>query len=203
MVPWAGRVRDGRFEFEGELHQLPLAAPPHALHGVGHTVAWDEPESGRLRVDLDWPLGGWAEQQVELTAEALTLRLTVGNDRHPMPVVIGYHPCFGGGAAAIVRPTELWQRDDAGIPDGRLVPVPPGPWDDAFEIHEPPRVAWPDGFEVTLRAETTTWVVYDEDPRLVCVEPQTDAPDAFNRRSPATARPGQPVSMAFEVRWSP
>jgi galactose mutarotase-like enzyme len=94
----------------------------------------------------------------------------------------------------------MWQRDLAGIPDGRLVPVPPGPWDDAFEVHQPPRVRWP-GFEVTLTAETTTWVVYDEDPRVVCVEPQTDAPDAFNRRSPTTVTPGQPVSMALEVRW--
>jgi aldose 1-epimerase len=202
MVPWAGRVRDGRFEFEGEFHQLRIDAPPHALHGVGYTAAWDEVGPGELRVDLDWPLGGWAEQQMVLTPAALTLRLTVGNDRRDMPVVIGYHPCFRGDAELHVRPTEMWQRDGDGIPDGVLVPVPPGPWDDAFEIHEPPRVAWAAGPDLTLTAETTTWVVYDRDPRLVCVEPQTDAPDAFNRRSPATVVPGQPVSMALEVRWS-
>ena len=201
MVPWAGRVRDGRFEFEGEFHQLPLDAPPHALHGVGYTVAWEEVGPGALRLDLDWPLGGWAEQQLDLTPDALTLRLTVGNDQRAMPAVIGYHPCFGAGAGAVFHATEMWQRDAAGIPDGQLVPVPPGPWDDAFEIHQPPRVVWPGGGAVTLTAETTTWVVYDQDPRLVCVEPQTDAPDAFNRH-PATVTPGQPLSMALEIRWA-
>jgi aldose 1-epimerase len=201
MVPWAGRVRDGRFTFDGVEHHLPLDAPPHALHGVGYTSAWHEVDPAALRLDLDWPLGGWAEQQLELTASALTLRLTVGNEVRTMPAVIGFHPCFRGGAEAVFQPTEMWQRDDFGIPDGRLVPVTSGPWDDAFEVHDPLRVVWPD-LELTLTAETTTWVVYDHDPRLTCVEPQTDAPDAFNRRRPTTVGPAQPLSLALELRWS-
>ena len=33
MAPWAGRVRDGAFEFSGESYQLPINAAPHAIHG--------------------------------------------------------------------------------------------------------------------------------------------------------------------------
>ncbi|MGH8027906.1 MAG: aldose epimerase, partial [Pseudoxanthomonas sp.] len=35
MVPWAGRIRDGRFNFEGADYQLPLNLGGHAIHGVG------------------------------------------------------------------------------------------------------------------------------------------------------------------------
>ncbi len=36
MVPWAGRVRDGRFRFDGVEYHLPLGMPPHAIHGTGY-----------------------------------------------------------------------------------------------------------------------------------------------------------------------
>ena len=45
------------------------------------------------------------------------------------------------------------------------------------------------------------WVVYDRDPRLVCVEPQTDAPDAFNRE-PTVVEPGRSLRAHLEISWS-
>ncbi len=34
MVPWCGRIRDGRFLDGGTVHQMPLNSPPHAIHGT-------------------------------------------------------------------------------------------------------------------------------------------------------------------------
>ena len=34
MVPWAGRVRDGRFDFQGDRYQLPPNLDEHAVHGA-------------------------------------------------------------------------------------------------------------------------------------------------------------------------
>ena len=38
MAPWAGRVRHGRFEFDGRTHQLPRNLEPHAIHGTVFTA---------------------------------------------------------------------------------------------------------------------------------------------------------------------
>ncbi len=200
MVPWAGRVRDGRFTFEGEVRQLPVDAPPHALHGVGYRSAWDEVGPGHLRLVLDWPLGGTAEQRFELTSEALRLTMQVTADQ-PMPIVAGWHPCFRGGPVLSFPAKAMWRRDGAGIPTGELAPVPPRPWDDAFAVDGVPVLRWSDGPVVVLRSSCSTWVVYDEDPRAICVEPQTDAPDAFNRR-PQVLAPGEALHLELVVDWS-
>ena len=209
MVPWAGRVRDGRFDFHGRTHQLPLDAPPHALHGVGYRAAWEVTGPGSLQLALDglWPFGGVVTQDVTLTPTSLRLTMTVIAAGQAMPVMAGWHPCFrrrldtGGPAGLDVPATSMWERDGTGIPTGRQVPVPPGPWDDAFAGLEEPRITWPDAVEVTLRSTCSVWVVYDRDPRLVCVEPQTDAPDAFNRE-PTVLEPGDRLATALEIGWS-
>lgn len=209
MVPWAGRVRDGRFTFRGTSHQLPLDAPPHALHGVGHRTPWEVMGPGSLRLDLEglWPFGGTVTQDVALTPTALRLAMTVTAAERAMPVMAGWHPCFrrrlatGGPAELDVGATALWERDDTGIPTGRQVAVPPGPWDDAFAGADQPTVTWPGALAVTLRSSCPVWVVYDQDPRLVCVEPQTDAPDAFNRQ-PAALEPGDRLTVTMAIGWS-
>ena len=40
LAPWPNRIADGRYEFDGETHQLPLTEPErgNALHGL---VTWD------------------------------------------------------------------------------------------------------------------------------------------------------------------
>lgn len=210
MVPWAGRVRDGRFTFAGAEHRLPLDAPPHAIHGTGYRRPWTVAGPGRLRLDLDedWPFGGHAEVAVTLAGAALHLDLTVVAGSVPMPAVIGWHPCLrrrlerGEVAQPTVAATAMWARDPAGIPTGALVPVPPGPWDDAFAgVTEPPRVRWPGAIDLTLAAEAPTWVVYDEDPAMVCVEPQSAPPDAFNQVPPVLA-PGGSSTLRLTLAWS-
>jgi aldose 1-epimerase len=209
MVPWAGRVRAGRFAFRGRTHQLPLDAPPHALHGVGYRAAWEATGPSALRLDLDglWPLGGTVTQEVTLTPTSLRLTMAVTAAGQAMPVMAGWHPCFrrrldtGGPVVLDVPATSMWERDGVGIPNGRQVPVPPGPWDDAFAGMEEPKITWPDGVAVTLRSTCPVWVVYDQDPRLICIEPQTDAPDAFNR-DPTVLEPGDQLAASLEIDWS-
>lgn len=40
MVPWCGRIRDGRFSDGAVVHQMPLNSPPHAIHGTARDAAW-------------------------------------------------------------------------------------------------------------------------------------------------------------------
>ncbi len=41
MVPWAGRIRRGRFSFDGTEHSLPINFGDHAIHGVGYARPMD------------------------------------------------------------------------------------------------------------------------------------------------------------------
>lgn len=42
LLPWPNRIRDGRYTFDGESHQLPITEVPRttALHGLNDGVAW-------------------------------------------------------------------------------------------------------------------------------------------------------------------
>ena len=175
MVPWAGRVRDGRFEFDREEHQLELDLPPHAIHGVGYRASWEETGPATLHLNMEglWPFGGWAEQHFEVSDQSLVITMSVRATQR-MPVMAGWHPCFlrklskGGSAELSFNAEYMWQRDDAGIPTGERVPVPPGPWDDCFgDAAESPTVRWPGFGSIRLESNMTSWVIYNEEADLL------------------------------------
>jgi len=98
----------------------------------------------------------------------------------------------------------MYRRDDEGIPDGTLVPVPPGPWDDCFTgVHTPPVLSWPGGPTVTITSSCDHWVVYDQPVDALCVEPQTGPPDQFNLGAAAGAvvTPGTPLVAWMRLSW--
>ena len=52
MAPFAGRVREGRFEFDGHEYQLELNHPPHAIHGAVFTRPWSVSDVGETFVAM-------------------------------------------------------------------------------------------------------------------------------------------------------
>src|SRR5829696_9768717 len=51
MAPWAGRVRRGRFTFQGREHRLPINMAPHAIHGTTFTRPWARDDDHQLSID--------------------------------------------------------------------------------------------------------------------------------------------------------
>jgi aldose 1-epimerase len=207
MVPWAGRVRHGRFRFAGREHQLPLGLPPHAIHGTGYRAAWTVEGDGALRHDFgpEWPFGGCARQRFTLDAAGLTCTLEVHADRMPMPATIGWHPWFARPVELTFSARSMYRRDGAGIPDGTLVAPGPRPWDDCFTgVDQPPRLTWDDGVTLTMTSSCDHWVVFDELDRGLCVEPQSGPPDAWSL--PGAERhvvePGRPLAATMRLSWS-
>jgi aldose 1-epimerase len=205
MVPWAGRIRAGRFEFRGSTYELPRNHDGHAMHGVGFTSTWvvvaDTPTRIDLRLDLPndttWPFGGRVLQVYEVDDDALTGTMVVSADDRAFPVSFGWHPWFRKPSRFDFAPTAMYRRDDAHIAVAELVDVPAGPWDDCFVNHEPIGMEI-DGVDVTLTSPCTDWVVYDEPSHATCVEPQTGPPDAFTIR-PEIIEPGASRSATFRL----
>lgn len=209
MVPWAGRLRYGRFEFGGRSYGVPRDMEPHAIHGTGYTRPWSVVGDNELEFALDqpWPFGGRVVHRAELEEDRLTLTLEVHADDVAMPAMAGWHPWFrrdlGRGAPLELgfEASAMYEIDDQEIPTGALSAPPPGPWDNCFTGVTPPvTVRWPGFATLELGSSCDHWVVYDHPQHAVCVEPQTGAPDEFNR-TPVVVEPGDPLVATFELSW--
>ncbi len=208
MVPWAGRVRGGRFGLEGRAYALPVNFGGHAIHGIGFSRPWRidalEADSAALSPALPhddyWPFGGTTTQSVRLLEDRLQLELDVQAGDRAMPVVLGWHPWFRKPDRLTFSPAAMYPRDAEGIATLPRVSPVPGPWDDCFVAGGEIALARA-GQRVRLQADTDHWVVYDAAAHATCVEPQTGPPDAFTL-APRVLQPGQRLRLAFELAWS-
>jgi aldose 1-epimerase len=59
LAPWPNRIRDGRYTFEGQAHQLSLTEPTrhNAIHGLTNWSRWSvvDKSAGALTVEFDLP----------------------------------------------------------------------------------------------------------------------------------------------------
>ncbi len=211
MVPWAGRVDGGRFRFDGTDYQLPVTNAGNAIHGVGRHLRWDRTGPAELTLDLaaaggDWPFGGVVTQRFELDEDGVTMAMEVVAADVPMPVMVGWHPWFrsevGGQSWSLdLAADAMWEVDDRLIPTGAMVDVPTGPWDNCFSgVRQPVGLSW-GAVGLTLTSSCDAWVVFTEPTDALCVEPQSQAPNSFNRR-PAVLEPHQRFSHWFGIGWS-
>jgi len=207
MLPWAGRIRRGRFEFEGHDWQLPLNLGEHAIHGVGFAMPWQVEErsdahaelSLQLPDDVRWPFGGSAMQRIEVRNNALRMGLSVTAGNRAMPAVIGWHPWFSKPDRLEFKPDAVYPLDAEGIAVRPLQEPAPGPWDNCFVNNEP--VLLERGEQrLRLTSNCKHWVVYDEPAHATCIEPQSGPPDAFNLE-PVTLAPGASIDAWFELEW--
>jgi aldose 1-epimerase len=209
MVPWAGRVRRGRFQFEGREYQLRPNLGAHAIHGVGFTLRWEveaqSPTELTLRLQLPrdetWPFAGVARQRLLVAGRTLRMELSMTADRYAMPKpVLGWHPWFLKPERLDFSPARQYPRDAEGI-----ATLPPGkvgarPWNDCF-TNSRAVVLHREGQSLRLSSECDHWVVYDEREDTIGVEPQSGPPDAFNLLPNERLEPGATVESWFLLEW--
>lgn len=214
MAPFAGRVRNGRFRFNGTEYQLPRNLAPHAIHGTVYDRPWRVERTDRNRALLscdlgpDWPWPGAVAHELVLGDDGLDLRLEVSTDAEPFPASCGWHPWWrrrlsrGGPLTLDVEAESMWVRGADGIPTGDLVsPPPPGPWDDCMtDLKEPPRLVWEGALAVTVESSCDDLVVFDQPTHAICVEPQTGPPDAL-RLTPILVEPEWPLVATASFLW--
>jgi aldose 1-epimerase len=214
MAPWAGRVRHGRFTFDGVEHQLPINKPPHAIHGTVRGQRWtideDTDDAAAISTVLSdpWPFPGRVEQRFELSPDALRLTMEVHARAKPMPASCGWHPWWsrelarGGPLELELHAASMYKLDDEGISTGELVPVTPPPWDDCFtELGEPAAVLrWPGAITVEIHTDCPCVVVFTEPEHAECVEPQSGPPDELNL-APRVVTRDVPLKVHTTWRW--
>ena len=217
LIPFSGRVRDGRFHFQGKPIQLALNFAPeqHAIHGSAWMNPWSPAERGptHLRIILDheagpnWPWRYHAWQEFRLTPDGLSVEIGVRNtDSTPFPAGLGLHPYFPRRPDTRMTASlgGVWHYDSVLIPirhapvgadwdfsQGRT--VDPARVDHTFtDIGGPITIDWHDrDRRVTIEPDAIfdKFVVFIPEGRdYFCVEPVTLMPDSFDR--PEQDRPG-------------
>ncbi len=198
----------------------------HAMHGTVFEAVWTiddrHPDTVEMSCPLDqpgsgWPFGGVAHQRIEVSSRQLRCDLSVSTaHEHPLhrggdaaaatppnfPAEIGWHPWWRKPDAVTFHPDAMYERDDVGLPTGRLIAPTSGPWDDCFINTAPVTLHYERELvpEVTISSDCDHWVLYDKPDHATCVEPQSGPPDAFNLR-PQIVTGTHPLRRTMTVGW--
>ncbi len=117
LFPFANRINQGRYEFEGTTYQLPINDAPtgHALHGFIYNKPFEiaELNSGKSETEIKlrylydghepgYPFAFEMEVTYVLKVNALNISLIVKNTgKKAMPCAPGFHPYFKFGGRDI------------------------------------------------------------------------------------------------------
>ena len=139
LLPFSNRIKDGRFEFRGKSHRLPVNATnqTHPLHGYGWIMPWEVTSSEKGQIALtqkyepgDWPWAYEAQQAISVMDNTFRMELSLINKSHAvMPAGIGFHPYFPDleHASLVFDSDAVWMADEEVLPTERM--SPPGSYD--------------------------------------------------------------------------
>lgn len=224
MAPWAGRLQGNEISVESARRlgieipkpiALPVNYPPWALHGTCLTASVDSMiQIGDTVVSRQlvpsWPwsvelVNSWHfhDDGFDVTMSLQAAEVT--------PAILGWHPWFqrtirGASASWSSAAATVSTRIDS-FPSGEWLSLTehPGPYDDVF--HCPTRrvnIEWPGVIELSVDSSHHWFVIFDELPDALCVEPQTQIPNAWNSPlagEPSAARPGSDLTLFTRWRW--
>lgn len=227
LVPYANRIAGGRFRFDGRDVQLPrnFGDHPHSIHGVGWQRKWTATRTHESTCtlcldhggDSDWPWSFRAEQQIEVTAQHLSVSLSVTNmgDR-PMPAGLGLHPYFLADAGTTLRfdARSLWLSTPDMLPQREVAADALGDWSRPAPVRGETLIdnaygGWTgaaelvrgDGLRLRVSATGAPWLHLYRPPRStdLCLEPVSHMPDAINRGQMPVLAPGATVAIAMTI----
>ena len=206
MAPWVNRIRDGRLVAPDGVHELPVNAPPHAMHGLVRERVWrvrsTDATSIEMAIELaePWPYKSRVEYSISLDGRKLlqTMKLIASpGETRPFPGGLGWHPWFNrslGTDEANVQAdvASQWHLDDT------MTAL--GPRSDTdlverlnkgthFDIDEVDGcflarrgakavLSWPELTLTMTSSETVTHLMFYSPEHAICVEPQTSTIDA-------------------------
>ena len=139
LIPWPNRLQDGRYEFDGHSHQLPLNEPErgNAIHGLVRSSPWTAGEREPNRVVMEhllhqqpgYPFSVALRLEYVLSDQGLSVSTTATNvGATACPYGAGAHPYLTLGTATVDSVSlcapgrTVLHSDERGVPVGE-VPV--------------------------------------------------------------------------------
>jgi aldose 1-epimerase len=183
MVPWAGPIKNGLIKDSKNItHQLPTTfRPPHAIHGLGFFLSWEDLGNGKQLLEFPAPYNGASvTQHFEILGDALRWSLEYEANGCDLPFSLGFQPWIardigkGNSAELVFKANKMMVRDQNFALTGDYLPQPPEPWNDTFvEVIGTPEIIWPGTARLTIESDAPYWTVDTEYEDGICVEPHT------------------------------
>lgn len=150
LIPFPGRIPDGRYTFEGETFQLERndKEGPNAIHGFVRALPWYMPvvesDCATFTIQLDasvyaakgFPFSLSVSVTYALSVLGLSCSFEVKNvGRNVAPVGVGFHPYFVVGAGTIddceveIPASGLVEFNERLLPTGKIHAVAGTEWD--------------------------------------------------------------------------
>ena len=210
LVPFANRIRDGRFTFRGRTVQFPASpSGKHYLHGTAWLHPWSEDERVNSATEFTWlnyrhepdawPYAFETSQHFWFDSNGLNIELSTTNkSAEPMPFGFGLHPYFPRTPLCRLEAdvSGWWECDDEVMP-AKLTGVRPDidprtglaiasvVCDNAFTGWKgPAKITWPERrTSLTMTTTPQMGVLFLYVPPGLdhfCVEPNSHFADAVN-----------------------
>ncbi|MDP3089396.1 MAG: hypothetical protein Q8N04_01865 [Nitrospira sp.] len=150
LIPFPGRIAEGRYSFDGEVFQLERndKEGPNAIHGFVRTLPWQVVRTEGSRVVLavrleaeqygrkGYPFSLAIQVTYGLDDKGLSCSFVVQNaGTRPAPVGIGFHPYFTVGTGVIdeaearIPGAGFLEFNDQLTPTGTILPAAGTEWD--------------------------------------------------------------------------
>jgi aldose 1-epimerase len=201
LLPYAGRIRNGTYSYEGRNYSLPRNSEGNAIHGFLKDATMEVRRRTEESVDLQTLLahpGYPSKLEVKISyrvySAGFSAYCTVVNvGKRNAPLSIGFHPYFAGGEWRIEHEcnVEKLELSDDYFPDGAKQSFnfngkkfgTTNSFDDCFYF-PCDAVLKANLTRLKIRKKNMPYVVvyngrWAED-KSVAFEPYTSAPDAFN-----------------------
>lgn len=219
LIPYAGRVKNGRYVFGRKRFQLPTRSDGHAIHGFAKDILWKVKARTKTSVSLAGVLRGRgypgtlaAKLSYSVREGVFTTDCVVRNTgRRAAPIVVGFHPYLvaKGWSIRTSAHSYHYQLADGYFPTGKKTRYsfddagPTSRLDDCFISGGTVRL-FTGRTVVTLRRRKMPYlVVYNgkyAEGRSVAIEPYSGLPDAYNNGiGLRTLSPGQTFGCGYDL----
>ncbi|BBG22785.1 hypothetical protein IC006_0069 [Sulfuracidifex tepidarius] len=214
LIPFANRIKEGKYTFEGKTYSLPVNSEGNAIHGFAKDVKWNIDEASvdtaRLSVTLKnagYPSTLKCKVIYALSGNSISVSIEINNvGDNDAPLTVGAHPYFVVKGKWSLNPEVFTRLElENKIPNGKMYE-----WrvdasshiDDCFLF---------DG-KVTLTSEWSRVEVESDNMKYlqifngvegaVALEPMSGAPDAYNNGMGLTIlRPQSGVEYRFKMTF--
>ncbi len=150
LIPFPGRVAEGRYSFDGQTLQLERndKEGPNAIHGFVRALPWAVQQAGPSEVTFEvrldaatygprgYPFSLVIEVRYRLDVQGLICTFSVQNvGRSAAPVGVGFHPYFTVGTPQVglaevkIPATGYLEFNERLVPTGRVLDARGTEWD--------------------------------------------------------------------------
>jgi aldose 1-epimerase len=214
LIPYANRVKGGKYSFDGVEYELPKNREGNAIHGLVMGEVWEVEEESTGRVTLShllshpgYPTLIRSQVSYQVSSNSLKVDIRVSNigDRRA-PLTVGAHPYFlvSGNWRIEARGAKKCVAANL-IPTGELVDYhfgEDGSYDDCFLVPNDVILTSSHSSVLIRRQGMPFLQVYTGIKGAVAVEPMSGAPDAFHNSLGLTVlEPGSTASFSFSMEF--